>query len=306
MIKAIVSLASLLLASTVSAAPALQKRDDIDPDILQFALTLEHLENAFYKQAVSTWSEDDFIKANFTADFYSQLKYITHDEETHVVFLEKALQAAGVTPVAACTYKFPNTNPQEFVALAATVEGVGASAYLGAAPLVTSKTYLTAAASILVTEAIHQSALRNAAGEVPMANPFGTPLGINAVYSIASAFIESCPSSNAPLPVKAYPGLTVTQGMPVAENISVSFSVAGQLPSSQSYVTFVSGLDILPVEGTVSDNMISAQIPAQARGQTYAFVTCDNSGNLTDSSILFGPAILQVTPPSPTFDLSIK
>ncbi|SCU80494.1 LANO_0B00298g1_1 [Lachancea nothofagi CBS 11611] len=299
--------ASVLFATLALAAPvALQKRAALgDIDILQFALTLEHLENAFFKQGLSTWSVDEFVKANFTESFYSQLKYITHDEETHVLYLEAALKTAGATPVAACSYKFPMTNPHDFVALAATIDGVGAAAYLGAAPLLTSKSYLTAAASILVTEALHQSATRNAVGEVPMANPFGTPMGANAVYSIASQFITSCPDSNTPLPVKPYPGLTISQGMPVAVNTSVSFSVDGQLPSAQCYITFVSGLDILPVEGSVSNGMISAEIPSQVSGQSYAFVTSDNSGNLTDTSILFGPAVLEVTPSSPTFDLSI-
>ncbi|SCU80333.1 LADA_0B06634g1_1 [Lachancea dasiensis] len=298
---------SVYFAVSALAVPvALQKRASLgDPDILQFALTLEHLENAFYKQALSTWSVDEFVQANFTEDFYSQLKYIAHDEEGHVLFLESGLKAAGASPVAACSYNFPMTGPKEFVALAATIEGVGVSAYLGAAPYVSSKAYLTAAASILATEALHQSAARGASGAVPMANPFATPMGVNAVYSIASQFISSCPSSNTALPVKAYPGLTVTQGMPVAANTSVTFSVDGELPQSPIFVTFVSGLNVLPVEGSIADGMLSAEVPGKVSGQSYAFVTSDNSGNLTDSSILFGPAILEVTASSPTFDLSV-
>ncbi|CEP63359.1 ferritin-like domain-containing protein LALA0_S08e00606g [Lachancea lanzarotensis] len=298
--------AALFVSSTVLAFPVqLQKRDDIDVDILQFALTLEHLENAFFKQALSNYTQDDFTNANFTEDFYTQLKYITHDEETHVSFLETALTAAGVTPVEACSYSFPVTTPQEFVQLAAIIDGVGISAYLGAAPLVTSKQYLTVAGSILATEALHQAASRNAVGEIPMANPFATPMGANAVYSLASQFIVSCPSSNMALPFRAYPALELAQGMPVAQNISVSFSAAGQLPSSQSYITFVSGLDVVPVAATVSDNLVSADVPAQLSGQSYAFLTSDNSQNLTDANILFGPAILEVTPLSPTFNTSL-
>ncbi|SCU80201.1 LAFA_0B08086g1_1 [Lachancea sp. 'fantastica'] len=298
--------AALFVSSTVLAAPVpLEKRDDIDVDILQFALTLEHLENAFFKQALSNFTLDDFTAANFSSDFYTQLKYITHDEETHVLFLENALKTAGVSPVAACSYSFPVTSPKEFVQLAAILDGVGISAYLGAAPMVTSKQYLTVAGSILATEALHQAASRNAVGEIPMANPFSTPMGANAVYSLASQFIVSCPSSNPGLPFKAYPALHFVQGMPVAQNISVSFSVSGQLPSAQSYITFVSGLDVIPAAATVSDNLVSAEVPYQLSGQSYAFLTSDNSGNLTDSNILFGPAILEVTPPSPTFDTSI-
>ena len=297
-------LSGLMAASTIAAPTNTAKRDDIDADILQYALTLEHLENAFYKKALSTWSVDDFTNANFSADFYSQLKYIAHDEEAHVQYLEAGLKAAGAKPVEACTYAFPMQSAEDFVALAAIIEGVGVSAYLGASPMVTSKQYLTAAASILVTEALHQSAARNAAGEIPMANPFGTPMDLNAVYSIASGFIVDCPSSNANLPVMAYKGLNVTQGMPVAANSTVTFMANGDVPSS-FYVTFVSGLDVLPITGDMENGMIKVEVPGEVSGQSYAFITSDNSGNLTNSNILFGPAIPEVTPSSPTFDLTI-
>lgn len=58
--------------------------------------------------------------------------------------------------------------------LSSVLEGVGTSAYLGAAPLVTSKGYLTVAGSILAVEALHTSYQRAQIGEVPMANPFYT------------------------------------------------------------------------------------------------------------------------------------
>lgn len=109
-----------------------------------------------------------FTAAGFSAAFYDQLKYIAHDEEGHVLFLQAGLTAAGAKPVAACTYSFPMTTPKQFVALAAVVEGLGVSAYLGAAADITSKAYLTAAGSILVTEALHQSATRAAVGQIPM------------------------------------------------------------------------------------------------------------------------------------------
>ncbi|CUM66786.1 uncharacterized protein PRCAT00004468001 [Priceomyces carsonii] len=291
-------------ASSIAMPLHLAKRDNIDGDILQFALTLEHLENAFYKEALSTWSVENFTAAGFTEDFYNNLKYIAHDEEAHVVFLEEGLKSAGLEPVAACTYKFKMADAKAFVSLAATIEGVGVSAYLGAAPLVTSKSYLTYAASVLVTEALHQSELRSAVGEVASANPFGTAMGINAVYTIASGFISDCPSTNAALPVKSYKALTVNQGEPISTSSNVTFTANGTLPDN-CFVTYVSGLDVLPVSGNIDGNNIVASVPMNVTGQSYAFITSDSSANLTDSNILFGPAIIEVTPSSPSFNLSI-
>ena len=45
------------------------------------------------------FSEQMFLDAGFPAMYYSDLKYIAHDEEQHVLLLEGALTAAGVMPV---------------------------------------------------------------------------------------------------------------------------------------------------------------------------------------------------------------
>jgi hypothetical protein len=140
-----------------------------------------------------------------------------------------------------------------------------------------------------VTEALHQSAARAASGEIPMANVFGTPMGLNAVYTIASAFITSCPSTNVALPVKAYPSLTLISGEPTAPGAVVDLEPK-TMPSGTFYATFVSGLDIIPVQTMGMQNgMIMATVPAGSSAQSYVFITSDNSGNLTDSSILAGP-----------------
>ena len=84
------------------------------------------------------------------------------------------MKTAGVTPVEACKYTFPYTDVKSFITLSSVLEGVGTSAYLGGAPLITSKDYLAVAGSILVTEAIHTSLQRVAIGEIAAANPYGT------------------------------------------------------------------------------------------------------------------------------------
>ena len=59
--------AALALCAGASAAPladlAKRQGQNIDVTVLQFALTLEHLENVFYRQAVNKFNEHDFEKA---------------------------------------------------------------------------------------------------------------------------------------------------------------------------------------------------------------------------------------------------
>ena len=251
------------------------------------------------------WPEEVFTDAGFPASYYNDLKYIAHDEEGHVVYLEAGLTAAGAAPVAACEYSFGLTTPKAFVTLASVIEGVGVSAYLGAAADITSKAYLTAAGSILVTEALHQSTQRGAIGELPMANVFGTPMGLNAVYSIASGFIKSCPSTNVALPVMAYPALSYISGTPTAAGALVDLQPK-TIPTGDFYVTFISGLMMYPVKATsVENGMIMAEVPVGVEGQSYVFLTSDGTGVVDDTTILAGPAILEATSASPTFNLTI-
>ncbi|KAK6531817.1 hypothetical protein TWF694_002984 [Orbilia ellipsospora] len=292
-----------ILAGSASAFPVVKKAD-IDLTVLQFALTLEHLENVFYKEALKKFPESKFLAAGYTKEYYSNIKYIAHDEEAHVKLLTNGIKAAGGMPVAACTYNFPMTDVKSFIGLSAILEGVGTSAYLGGAPLITSKDYLTIAGSILVTEALHTSMQRQAVHHVPAANPYGTPLTPSPVYTLAAAFIKKCPASNMMLPFTAFPTLTAVQGMPASPGMPFEFSVASTLPSG-FFVTFVNGLSITSVKPkSVSGKKFCAVPPASFGGQTYALVTSTNmtGGAIADSGILFGPAIIELTPGSPTYN----
>lgn len=193
-------------------------------DILNYALTLEHLEDTFYKQALEKYSASDFASAGFDATFYNNIKRVSSDESEHVSFLTSALKAAGAQPVAACKYDFGYDSVETFLATASVLEGVGVSAYLGAAADIMSKTYLTAAGSILTVEARHSAYIRSGNKQVPFAQPFDTPLSLNEVYSLASAFITSCPESNPKLPVKAFPALALSNKteMPVKTGATVT------------------------------------------------------------------------------------
>lgn len=60
-------------------------------DILNYALTLEHLEAAFYAEGLKNYTQQDFISAGYMDPFYANLQSIASDEQTHVQFLTSAL-----------------------------------------------------------------------------------------------------------------------------------------------------------------------------------------------------------------------
>src|ERR1700760_450154 len=75
-----------------SVAGPLKKRTYTDADILNYALTLEHLEDKFYREGLANFTQAQFADAGYGATFYENLKEISYDETTHVNFLTSALK----------------------------------------------------------------------------------------------------------------------------------------------------------------------------------------------------------------------
>ncbi|KAM3539325.1 hypothetical protein ARSEF1564_007745 [Beauveria bassiana] len=296
------TIAAVVAAGLVSAAPTIEKRAGItDADILQYALTLEHLEDTFYRDGLAKYSEQDFNSAGFDSKVYNNIKTIASDEAAHVDFLTKGLQAAGANPVAACTYDFGYKDVKSFLATASILEGVGVSAYLGAAADIMSKAYLTAAGSILTVESRHSSYIRASLDQKPFPQPFDTPLSYNEVYSLASGFIKSCPETNPALPVKAFPAVAVAADtkMPIKAGDEIVLQTPGyQLQGANSdtkiYAAFIAVTGPVFVDATPVDGGFKVQIPEGFAGQTYAVLTsCKDAVN--DDTIAAGPAIIEIS-----------
>ncbi|KAL8737739.1 MAG: hypothetical protein Q9181_001396 [Wetmoreana brouardii] len=284
------------------AAPAIT-----DADILNYALTLEHLEDKFYREALVNFTEADFAAAGYDSTFYSNLKEISSDESTHVSFLTAALTKAGAKPVAECTYNFGVTDVKSFIATSSILEGVGVSAYLGAAADIMSKAYLTAAGSILTVESRHSAYIRASLEESPFPSPFDVPLDYNEVYTLAAPFIVSCPSSNAPLPVKAFPTLTsspdnpkrITAGTKITL-LTPKVTVKATDGKSPIYAAFITVTGPVFTEATPVDGGFSLTVPtapegtAPIAGQSYVVLTGCNT-TVTDDTVAAGPAVLEIS-----------
>ncbi|EMD85770.1 hypothetical protein COCHEDRAFT_1117608 [Bipolaris maydis C5] len=287
------------LAALTSASPISRRADGpTDGEILNYALTLEHLESTFYSDALAKYTAADFSSANFTQETYERVKTIAADEAAHVSFLTAGLKAAGATPVEACTYDFGYTDVASFLATASVLEGVGVSAYLGAAADIMSKTYLTAAGSILTVEARHAAYIRNSISEAPFPAPFDNPLGYNEVYTLAAQFIKSCPESNPKLPVKAFPVLSAkpadTGKMGIYGGDEIVVSTPGYAIEGEVYAAFVTVTGPVFVDVKAVEGGFEVMVPKEGvTGQSYLVLTSCNTA-ATDDTIVAGPAIVEV------------
>jgi len=160
-----------------------------------------------------------------------------------------------------------------------------------------SKTYLTVAGTILTVEARHASYIRQNTGQDPFPQAFDNPLSPNAVFTLAAQFITSCPSSNAPLPVKAFPTLTVSISNYTSSLIKVGSTIRLATKETKdeghvyaAFIVFTGPIfvDAVPVEGGYT-----VTVPEGVAGQSYVVLTsCENIA--TDDTIVAGPAIVEV------------
>ncbi|RPA91837.1 hypothetical protein L873DRAFT_1818744 [Choiromyces venosus 120613-1] len=302
----------LALAATLMSIPAavnaapLATRDHInDGIILNYALTLEHLENAYYTQGLKNFSSASSFSA-FPSTLFPTLQTVASDEKTHVQFLQSALAAAGIPAVKPCTYSFPVTTPEEFVCVSGVLEGVGVTAYLGAAASIADKLTLTAAGSILTVEARHNSLIRAAQNQNPVPQPFDVPLDFNQVFSLASQFITSCPPENPPLPFKAFPTLSLAKsyvggsGHTIKTGTKISLAPGIKTKRDGLSVAFLTVTGPIFVDAVFVDGHLDAfghfevVVPAGVNGQSYAVL---NNGRekVSDETIVAGPVIVEIS-----------
>jgi hypothetical protein len=146
-----------MLPELAAAKPS--KKHDIK--ILNYALTLEYLEAAFYNEAVASGA--------ISGDALAFAKLVAAHETTHVKALKATIKSLHGKPVASPKFDFKgsNTKQDSFIATAFVLENTGVHAYLGQAGALKSKALLGAAASIVTVEARHASAAAILQGKSP-------------------------------------------------------------------------------------------------------------------------------------------
>ncbi len=154
-----------------------------DIDILNFALTLEYLEAAFYDQAKA--------EGKYDAETTELVDLIGKDEAEHVSALKATVSDLGGTPVEAPGVDFGQAfaNQGSFLELAQTFEDTGVSAYNGAGPALKSKELLATAGTIVQVEARHAAAIRLLNGETPAPDSFDPTLDMQQVLEAVDPFV---------------------------------------------------------------------------------------------------------------------
>lgn len=261
-------------------------------------MTLENLEETFYRQGFAKFPAQDFAKLGLAPEQIKDLVQIGKTEEQHVVLLQTALAQAGVKPVQPCTYEFGFTDAAGMVKTAAVLENVGVSAYLGAAPLLSDKSILSTAGSILTIESRHQSAIRVFSKQVAVPQAFDTPLSPRAIFSLAAPFIKSCPQDSN-LKVQAFPKLAMDPASAAnAMTIGAMVKFTSDAASGATHCGFTSG-GIVPggTAFTKFDQANGCAIPEGAAGITYVTLVKDAplTGVLSDSITVAGPTIMAVS-----------
>jgi rubrerythrin len=141
-----------------SSAGAMSARRDLE--IVNYALTLEYIEADFYDQVIKSGA----IKDKATVEL---AKAIGEHEQEHVEALAATVKKLGGTAAMKPRTAFESVlsgGRTKILETAATVENLGAAAYLGQAGRIKSKEILAAALSIHSVEARHAAALNKLVG----------------------------------------------------------------------------------------------------------------------------------------------
>jgi hypothetical protein len=157
-------------------------------DVLVFALTLEHIEDAFYRSGLDA---PGLIPDHYVGIF----NQIGKHEAAHVAFLtaalgDKAIKRPALDLTAGGKYADALTNFDTYLTLSQTFEDLGVAAYKGqAANLISNDDILTAALQIHSVEARHAAIVRKIGGKKSWDGAYDEPMSKEDVLAAATPFL---------------------------------------------------------------------------------------------------------------------
>jgi len=157
-------------------------------DVLLFALTLEHIEDAFYRSGLGA-------KGLIPDKYVGIFNQIGKHEAAHVALLSGALGAKAIKRpaldlTAGGKYADALTNFDTYLTHCPTFEDLGVAAYKGqAANLISSDDLLTVALQIHSVEARHAAIVRKIGGKKSWDGAFDEPMTKDDVLAAAKPFL---------------------------------------------------------------------------------------------------------------------
>jgi hypothetical protein len=161
------------------AAAKPSKKQDVK--ILNYALTLEYLEAAFYNEAL--------VKAGLSGAALAAAQLIAKHENAHVKFLKGALGKAAVKKPK-FDFGAANASQASFLKTAVVLEDTGVKAYSGQATRIKQAAVVKSAVSILTVEARHAAYLRGLDNQTFAPRTFDTAASMKTVLKAAGGFIK--------------------------------------------------------------------------------------------------------------------
>jgi rubrerythrin len=154
-----------------------------DLAIVKFALTLEYIEADFYDKVVQAG-----IFSGATGDLFKEIQQTEHE---HVDALTALAKKLGGKPDERPITRFPlGSGAATVLRVAATLENVGAAAYLGQTDMIENREVLGAALSIHSVEARHAAKLNRLAGrDFAPDGSFASPLEIGEVKNAIAPYV---------------------------------------------------------------------------------------------------------------------
>ena len=189
--RAVIGGSALLAAAALpGGAEAAARGPARDVDILNYALTLEYVQAAFYTEAERN--------RGLSARSQKAVDVLGGVERAHVDAIRKVLGRKAVAPP---TFNFRGVTESErpFLRTAVAFEDLAVEAYKAQAPLISSSTVLMAAVGIHSVEARHAAWMRHLFGITPAVKAFDNSASRPKVMRIVAAtgFITSQPRTDA-------------------------------------------------------------------------------------------------------------
>ncbi len=162
-----------MLPELASAARPSKKQDIA---ILEYALTLEYLEAAFYKEAVNSGA--------LTGQVLTYARFVGGHELTHVDALRQTIRGAGRKPPSSPSFNFQGTtkDQRKFITTSFVLENTGVRAYLGQVGNFRNKKYVFTAGTIVTIEARHAAAAAILVNNNPFQNTSGNSASPHAAF----------------------------------------------------------------------------------------------------------------------------